>query len=373
MRVVHVNTERTWRGGESQVFNLMRGLRARGHDVEAVTLPGSALERRCREEGLDVHPLRMRSDADLLAAVRLARHVRGRRADVLHAQTARAHSIALLARRLGAPAKLIVSRRLDFPIRRTPPNLWKYRSRSVDAYIAVAGVIRDILVDAGVDPARVTVINSSIDLKRFTGAGDHREEVRAELGIPLDAPLVGNVAALAWHKGQKDLIAAMRPVLERIPEARLVIVGGGEERGSLERLIDRLSLGRSVVLTGKRSDVPRLLTALDVFCMPSYLEGLCNSVLEAFAVGIPVVATRAGGLPEIVEHEVTGLLAPPRDPEVLAAAIVRLLTETALARRVSEAAGRLVRERFGVDRMVESTEACYRSVLAGDGPSRTTA
>jgi len=363
MRVVHVNTERTWRGGESQVFNLMRGLRARGHQVEAVTLPGSALAQRCLEEGLAAVPLRMRSDADLPAAMRLARHLRRNPADILHAQTARAHSIALVARMLGAPARLVVSRRLDFPIRRTPPNLWKYRSRFVDGYIAVAGVIRDILVDAGVRPDRVTVINSSIELNRFTDVGDHRADVRRELGIPPGAPLVGNVAALAWHKGQKDLVAAMRPVIDAVPEARLVIVGGGDEREPIERLVRDLGLSDRVVLTGTRRDIPRLLTAFDLFCMPSYLEGLCNSVLEAFAVGVPVVATRAGGLPEIVDHETTGLLAPPRDPAALAAAIVRLLSEPDLAQRVRDAGRRLVRERYGVDRMVASTEAYYRLVL----------
>lgn len=362
MKIVHVNTERTWRGGESQVFNLMRGLVRIGHEPSAVALPGSALAERCREEGLPVFEMSMRSDADLPAAHRLARHLRREPCDIVHAQTARAHSIGLLARLLGVRAKLVVSRRIDFPVRRDPFNQWKYRSRHVDRFIAVAANIRDILLAAGVEPQRVTVINSSIDLGRFSGVGDHRADVRRELGIPLTAPVIGNVAALAWHKGQKDLLAAMPALIGAIPDVRLVIVGEGDQRESLMRLAAELNIQQRVVFTGIRRDVPRLLTAFDLFCMPSYLEGLCNSVLEAFAMKLPVVATRAGGLPEIVKHEETGLLTPPHDPPALAAALARTLTDRALATRMGEIGYTMVHEKFGVDRMVERTAALYASL-----------
>jgi len=363
VRIVHVNTERTWRGGESQTFNLMRGLRGLGHEAEAVTLPASALAQRCREESFPVVELRMRSDADLAAAFRLARLLKRRPFDILHAQTARAHSIALLARLMGAPAKLVVSRRLDFPIASNLFNRWKYRHRCVDAYIAVADVIRDLLIGAGVGPERVTVINSSIDLARFTGVGDHRSSVRAELGIPPEAPVIGNVAALAWHKGQQDLVAAMPDVLAALPGAWLVIVGGGDQHDALKRRAAETGVAGRVVLTGVRRDIPRMLTAFDLFCMPSYFEGLCNSVLEAFAMKLPVVATRAGGLPEIVRQEETGLLAPPRDPDGLAAALIRVLRDPVLSARLGEAGHGLVHERFGVERMVTETAALYTRLL----------
>ncbi len=363
MRIVHVNTERTWRGGESQVFNLVRGLRRLGHQVEIVAMPGGVLARRCREESLPVFDLEMRSDADILSAWRLTRRLARFPCDVLHAQTSRAHAIVLLARMLGARARCVVSRRLDFPIRKNLPNLLKYRSARVDAYIAVADVIRDVLVEAGVEAKRVTVINSSIELERFTGTADHRAAVREELGVPLDAPVIGNVAALAWHKGQKDLISCMPFVLEAFPGARLIIVGDGDEREALHRQASDSRLDGRIVFTGRRDDVPRLLTAFDVFCMPSYLEGLCNSVLEAFAMRRPVVATRAGGLPEIVSHERTGLLAPPRDPRRLAEGLIRMLSDRPLAERVAAAGYSLVHERFGVERMVSRTADLYSNLM----------
>jgi glycosyltransferase involved in cell wall biosynthesis len=363
MRIVHVNTERTWRGGESQVYNLMRGLRGLGHDVELVGMPGGALPARCRAEGLPVTEVEMRSDADVAAGWMLARHLRRRPCDIVHAQTARAHSLGMMARLMGGGGRLVVSRRIDFPVRRDPANRFKYRSRLVDRYIAVAAVIRDVLVRAGVAASRIEVIHSSIELSRFTSVKDPRDAVREELGLPREAPVVGQVAALAWHKGQKDLLAALPLLRTRHPQARLVLVGGGEEEGALRAQARDLGIEDQVVFTGARQDVPRLLGAFDVFCMPSYLEGLCNAVLEAFAMKVPVVASTCGGLPEIVRHEETGLLAPPHDPPALAAALGRLLSERDLASRLAQAAHRLVHEQFGVDRMVARTAALYEEVL----------
>jgi glycosyltransferase involved in cell wall biosynthesis len=363
LRIVHVNTEPTWRGGESQVFNLMRGLLARGHQVEAVTLPESALLARCREASIPATPIAMRGDLDVAAALRLARHLRRVRPDVVNAQTARAHTLGLLAVHLGAPGRLVVTRRLDFPIRRDPANLWKYRSRRVARYIAVAGIIRDILVGAGVRADRVSVVNSSIDLGTFVKSDQQRAEARAELGIPPGARVLGNVAALAWHKGQTDLLSAMPRVAASFPGAWCVIVGAGDEREPLEKQAAALGGGVRILLTGMRRDVPRLLNAFDVFCMPSHYEGFCNSVLEALATGLPVVATRAGGLPEIVEDGTTGLLVPPRDPEALAAGIVRVLSDAELAHRLSEAGERAAQARFGVDLMVDKTTALYQDAV----------
>jgi len=256
----------------------------------------------------------------------------------------------------------VVSRRIDFPVRRDPANRWKYRTRLVDRYIAVAGVIRDVLVAAGVPAARIEVIHSSIDLSRFNGSGE-RDGVRAEFGIPTDAPVVGHVAALAWHKGQKDLVSAIPALVSALPDIRVVLVGSGEEEQALKRQAAELGVDRHVIFTGARSDVPRLLPVFDVFCMPSYLEGTCNAVLEAFAMKVPVVASSAGGLPELVEPERTGLLVPPRDPAALSAALLRMLRERELARRCTEAAFALVHERYGVERMVSRTAALYQEVM----------
>ncbi len=365
--VLHVNTERTWRGGESQVFSLVTGLRDAGHEVCVAALPGSALAERCREAGVDLFEVKMAGDLDLGAASRISRFARERRFDVLHAHTARAHAIGILARVLGAPGKLVVARRLDFAISTGLAGRLKYRSRRVDMYLAVADVIRRILVDAGVPAAKVRVVNSSIDLRRFEEARARRAavraEVRGELGLPPGDPVVGNVAALADHKSQVDLVAAAPALLREVPSARVVIAGEGDQRPALEAQIRSLGLEERVRLLGFRRDVPRLFAAFDLFVMSSKLEGFCNSVLEAFAMEIPVVATRAGGLPEMVFDGETGLLTPVHDPAALAAAMARMLRDGDLARRTAAAGRRLVESEYTTERMVERTREAYAELV----------
>jgi len=205
-------------------------------------------------------------------------------------------------------------------------------------------------------------VNSAIDPDRFAVEPMPREA----LGIPDGSPLLGNVAALVGHKDHATLLEAMPLVLRELPGVRLVIAGEGELRPVLEARIEALRLGDSVRLLGYRNDVPRLLRALDAFVLSSCEEGLGTSVLDAMACGVPVVATAAGGIPEMVRDGETGLLAPPRDPAALARAIVRILREQVLAQALSRNAAALVRERFTVDRMVEGNLAVYRRVL-GEG------
>lgn len=367
--LLHINTERTWRGGESQVFHLVTGLKAAGHRVCVAALPDGALARRCREAGVDLLPVKMAGDLDLGAASRIARFAKERRFDILHGHTARAHALGILARYLGAPGRLVVARRLDFPLRPGLANRLKYRSGKVDLYLAVADVIRRILVGAGVDPGKVRVVHSCIDLARFEEARSRRPElraeVRAELGLPADALLVGNVAALADHKSQTDLVAAAPALLREIPSVHVVIAGEGDTRPALEAQIRSLGLDRRVHLLGFRPDVPRLLASFDAFAMSSKLEGFCNSVLEAFAMDLPVAATDAGGLPEMVFDGRTGLLTPVHDPESLGAALVRLLEDRELARRLAAAGRKLVAGEYTVARMVERTRAAYEELAGG--------
>jgi glycosyltransferase involved in cell wall biosynthesis len=274
--------------------------------------------------------------------------------------------MGLLARHLGARQRLVVHRRLDFPISTGLIGRVKYLSPKVDLYLAVAGVIAEILAKAGVPEAKIRVVNSSIDPARFADARRRRAEVgaeaRREIGIPAGAVVIGNVAALAGHKAHGDLLDAMPRVLKELEAARLVIAGDGEERAALERRAVDLGIAERVHFLGFRKDVPRLLAAFDLFAISSRLEGFCNSVLEAFAAGVPVVATNAGGLPEMVKDGETGLLTPVADPPAMAAAIVRLALDRSLGARLAEAGRRLVESEYTVERMVERTAAAYASL-----------
>jgi len=196
----------------------------------------------------------------------------------------------------------------------------------------------------------------------MVSAVERRNAMPAEW-LPHEAPLVGNVAALVPHKGQRHLVEAAARVLPEHPDARFIIAGEGELRASLEQQIRQHHLEKHVMLVGFRADILSLHKAFDVFAMSSVTEGLGTSLLDAMACGKPVVATTVGGIPEVVVHEETGLLVPPRDPPAMAAAIVRLLADARLRQQMGEAGLARVRTHFSAETMVQNTLRVYQQVV----------
>jgi L-malate glycosyltransferase len=354
---LHIDTARTWRGGQNQVLVTVLGLRTLGHRTMLVAHPGGELRQRARE-GLDLIPLAPKTEMDLGAAWRLSRLVKQLKPDVVHAHDPHGVAMASLGLSMSTEATkplLVASRRVDFHIRNNAMSRWKYRQ--VDCFICASEAIRRMLVADGVPAAKTVTVHEGIDLGRVDAAPP--ANVHEELWLPHQAPLVGNVAALAPHKGQRHLIEAAALVLRQVPDARFVICGEGELRPALERQIKDHRLEKHVLLLGFRPDVLSLHKAFEIFAMSSVSEGLGTSLLDAMASGKPIVATSVGGIPEIVVDGVTGLLVPPRDHHAMAAAIVRLLKEAALRERMGAAALALVRKKFSAERMVQDTLRVY--------------
>ena len=362
---LHVDTARTWRGGQYQALLTVRGLRRGGQRAALAAQPHGELFRRASGDA-DLYPLAPRGDLDPLAAWKLSRLLRRLTPDVIHAHDAHAVAVAALARSLAGPRAtppLIASRRVDFHLRGNALSRWKYRR--VDRFICASAAIRDMLSGDGVPPERACVVHEGIAIDRIQRAP--ALDLRREFGLPPGCPIVGNVAALAPHKGQRHLIDAAAHVVREIPGARLLIVGAGELKGALTQRIGRLRLDGKVILTGFRSDVPSLLKGLDLFVMSSVTEGLGTSVLDAMAAGLAVVATRAGGIPESVVDGETGLLVPPADAPALAGAIAALLRDAPRRQAFGAAGRRRARASFSAERMVEETAAVYADVVGGRG------
>lgn len=367
-RTLHINTERTWRGGEKQALLLMQGLQARGHPVDLACPPASPLAERAAQSGLRVHEFSLRGEFNPAAIHRLRKLMRACRPHICHMHTSHAHTLGVLARGWRSLPRTVVSRRVDFSIYRKGAlglNWFKYRF-GVDRYVAISHAIRDVLVRDGIPPGHIETVHSGVP--PLPPARRAPQDLRAELGIPAHAPVIGNVAHLAVHKGQGVLLAAFRRLLDVVPDAHLVIVGEGEERAALEAAAREHALGERLHLTGFQGDVASYLGLFQVFCMPSLQEGLCTSLLDALHQPLPVVASRTGGIPEIIRHEQTGLLVTPAAPEELSAALVRLLQDATLSRRLAEAGQRLAQEEFSVDRMVEGNLRVYGCLLTGQAP-----
>ena len=355
---LHIDTARTWRGGQNQVLLTVLGLRALGHRSMLIAHAAGELRQRA-QEGLELIPMAPRTEMDLGAAWRLSRLIKQLRPDVIHAHDPHGVAMAALALSMStqlAKPPLVASRRVDFHLKDNAFSRWKYRQ--VDLFICVSDAIRRMLVGDGVPASRVVKVHEGIDLGRVDAAP--AANLHAELWLPHNSPVVGNVAALVPHKGQRHLIEAAALVVKRVPDARFVIAGEGELRGALERQIKEHRLEKHVFLAGFRPDILSVHKAFDIFVMSSVTEGLGTSLLDAMACGKPIVATTAGGMPEVVEDGHNGLLVPPRDHVAMADAIVRLLQDSGMREAMGKAGLARARATFSVERMVEETLSVYR-------------
>lgn len=359
LRVVHVNTERGWRGGERQTFWLAQGLAAAGHRSIVAARPGEPLWTRCLDAGIDAEPCTPAFEADPRAAVRLHRLLRRERADIVHAHTAHAAGLAALAI-AGLPTRLVVARRVNVRLRTNLGTRWKYGRAS--AVIAVSHAVRELTHAGGVPREKLYVVPDATDVTR-TVTPANAITLQA-LGVRSAAPLVVQVAQLVPPKDPLTFVRAMAAVRTRVPDVQALMVGDGPLRGAVESEIARLGVADTIHLAGFRADADRLLASADVAALSSRDEGMGSVLLDASLFGLPIAATDSGGIPEVVLHERTGLIARREDPEALGAAIARLLLDRSLGRRLGEAA-RARSAEYSIERMVERTEEVYESVMGG--------
>jgi glycosyltransferase involved in cell wall biosynthesis len=254
---------------------------------------------------------------------------------------------------------LVASRRIEFRVAHNSFSKWKYAR--VACFIAISEAVRERLVADGIPRQKTTVVHEGVDVERIVHLPTGN--VHAAFFLPTHAPVVGNIGALVAQKGQHHLIDAAAIVVRAVPDARFVICGDGDLRPALEEQIKRKHLERHVFLAGFRPDVLELLKGFDLFALSSLQEGLCTSLVDAMAASKAAVATRVGGVPEVVADGETGLLVPPRDHDALANGITTLLKDRARRTRMGEAGLKRARKLFTVDHMVEGTMATYERLL----------
>jgi glycosyltransferase involved in cell wall biosynthesis len=248
---------------------------------------------------------------------------------------------------------------VEFPIKSNRFSRKKYAE--ADAVVAISESVREVLRQGGVPAERIEVIPSGIDFSPFTENKD-KDFLRREFGFAADDFLVGIVAHLDDSKGHKTLIDAARFLKSRSSKIKIVIIGTGKLEIELAEQARGLGVNDLVFFLGFRDDVPRLLASLDLFVLTSNAEGLGTSIMDAMASRLPVVATWVGGIPEVVVDRETGLLIPPRRPEDLAEAILKLYSDRALARRLGERGFEVVREKFSAEAMAARIVDLYERI-----------
>jgi glycosyltransferase involved in cell wall biosynthesis len=368
IRVVELLATGSSGGAQEHVYNLVTRLDRQRYDVSVLSLSNGPAVRRLERTGIPVCALDEMDDEAAIEAV--AAHLAAVEADVVHNHMYRAELVGTRAAwRVAATGRArpyivgtVHSSRVRSDedrerLRRLTPKM--------DHLIAVSRAIERKLADEGRNGAPLSLIYNGVDLTRYSEP-DVCGTLHSEYGIPPDSPIVGVVARLEPEKGHPTLLEAWPAVIAAVPTAHLLVVGEGTQRRALAAQVAALGIERSVTFTGRRDDVPAVTAALDIAVLPSYREAQGLSILEAMALSRPVVASAVGGIPEMIEDGQTGLLVPPREPGLLAGAIVRLLKDHPYADTLAKAAQNQVHDRFCVELMVRAIESIYDEAVAGE-------
>jgi glycosyltransferase involved in cell wall biosynthesis len=367
LRVMYVVGNSVIGGAENHVITLVAALRKMEFPVAVVCPRPGPLVDALKALGVRAHLIDMvrpapddEYEVSLPAMGELAALMRRWRPDVVHSHLYPAFVHGSLAGQLsGVPALVTTAHTLIV----RPGDAWLTKLTAT-RIIAVSQAAKTLLVEGGVAPRAIHVIYNGIEPRYFDDESASAASVRAQLGIPADAPVIGTIARLSAEKGHRELLHIAHGVLQRKPEARFLIVGTGPLADELETQTAKLSIQDRVIFTGARRDVTALNHLMDVFLLPSREEALPLAMLEAMAAARPIVASNVGGVPEVVVDGDTGMLFGPDDRQRFTDAVVNLIERPELARQYGERGRKRVAARFGVDRMVDETVRYYRSILA---------
>ena len=361
--VLHIDPEWSWRGGQQQAAYLFEYMRKAKFHTALVCQPDSKFHEACLKRELPCIPLRIRGELDWMAGFRIARLCRQTGFSILHLHSAHALATGLWANFFFRSLKLVAVRRVDFHIQKNPFSYYKYRTRSLNRLVCISDAIRNILIEDGIPYNRLTTIHSGVDIHRFD-AIESDIQFKKNLGIPASHIVAGTVAALVNHKDYPTLIAAAKTVLSKNPSVTFIAVSDGPERDAIRNFAEISCPGNRFMFLGHREDIGNVLKNLDIFILASRQEGMGTSILDAQSVGLPIIATLAGGIPEIVADGMNGLLVRPGDPEALAEAVLRLAADKPLREKLGENGKAAVRK-FDVRITIHQYISLYQKLMDG--------
>jgi len=360
--ILHTEWSGGWGGQEMRIVAESVAMQARGHKMVIACQPDSQILREAKAAGLLTVPMRMRKGLDVAGIAQCMRVIRAHNIDLVHTHSSPDAWTCGIAARL-AGVRVVRSRHLSTPVKPGWTSRLVY-GRLADRVITSGQAIRDHLIAIhALDPARIVSIPAGIDVKEFTPATDSRA-VRRELGFADTDFVVGIVAVLRSWKGHAHLIDAVHRLCAQNVPAKLLIVGAGPQEDALRRKVKEIGMDGRVLMLGYRTDVPRLIGAMDCAVLPSTKnEATSQALPQALAMKVPVIATAVGGLPEVVIHEQTGLLIPPGDSDALCRALLWVHQQPAEAKQMAERGQAHVHANFTFENMVDRTEAIYRELV----------
>lgn len=362
MNILHLSMAKSWRGGEQQIVYLFNELKNKSLSQIIACARNSPLEKYCIDNNIKYYSLGNSFLYSVSNAAKIKKICKRDKIDIIHIHDSKAHTLAYISTILNNSVPLIVSRRVDFPVRNSFFSKAKYNHSSVKKIICVSMAIEKIMSNGINDKTKLQTIYSGIDIEKFSGIKKPSFELREQYKLDKNNILIGNIAAIAPHKDFHTFVDTAVIIVKKYPQCRFFIIGEGVLTGTIKSYIKSKGLENKVFMTGFQKNIKKLLLDLDIFLITSNTEGLGTSILDAFAAGIPVVATEAGGIPEIVKHKGTGLLAPVKDVEKLVENISLLIEENGLSELLSENAKQLVKQ-FSKTQTAQNTYYTYKEIL----------
>lgn len=368
LRIVHSEAATNFGGQEHRIFKEMIAMREAGHHLEAICQPHAKLAKRLAQEGFVVHTMYMDGVFNFLSAIFKIRKILKRgKIDVLNTHSRRDTIIAATAGRLAGTPLIVRTRHLANRVKSLLSYTWLPHCVTTDSHY-----VRQLLIQKGVRPECIETIYTPV----LVAPQVQHSSLRHELGLSSEAVIVGCVAVMRANKGHRELVQAMLPLFETRSNMHLVLVGSGEPIfQELTEMVQRLGLTDRIHLLGHRDDVPNLMAGFDIFCLATRLEASGMVFLEAASARVPVIGTAVGGVPEMLEDGRTGLLVKLDDEQALQRALIQLIDDPDLRRKMGQAGYDRIWNNdaspFTPQALVEKTQSCYRTWLAStSNPSR---
>ncbi len=358
MKVLHLSSEKTWRGGEQQMAYLIA--ESIKHNIEPLVAcrKGSAFSTYCKQQKIKHYDLGFRNEIDVFTALKLLFICKKEHIGILHAHSSHSQAMAVLSAFFGNKTPIVLSRKVDFAIKNNVLSKWKFNHKSIKRIICVSNAIKEILLPDLKRTNHLSVIHDGIDLKRFPyKKGQHI--LRKEYSIDNNKQIIANISAIAPHKDYFTFVDTAEIALSINPNLHFFIIGDGPLRNEIEAYVSNKNLADSITLTGFRNDIPQLFPDIDVFLMTSKTEGLGSTLLDAACNFIPIVSTDAGGIPEFIIHQETGLLTAVGDSKALAQGIIYVLQDDALQKKLTNEAYLKLLEGFTKEKMALKTIEIY--------------
>lgn len=356
--ILHTESSKGWGGQEIRIFLESVGLKKRGAKVIVLCQPDSILASKISEEGIEVRKCRMKKNYDVFAVKNILSLIKTEKVDIINTHSGRDSFLAGIAGRLSSIKPVIVrTRHLALPI--TSKLTYSLLPHKI---VTTSEYVRQYLISQNIPQKKIIAVPTGVDMRIFN-VGTAKNILRKELNIGDDADIIGTIAILRFKKGHHVFLKAAPEILKMFPKTIIVFAGDGPQEENIRNKIKELKLTNNVFLLGLRHDIPNILKSLDIFVLPTLQESLPQSVMQAMAMGKPVIATRVGGVPEVVEDGVSGILVESENPNALSDGIISLLKNKERMKKMGDAGRKIVEGKYSVEAMVERMYNFYESLI----------